>query len=59
MTVTMTRTATPRDPGQEDGAERMLVMTRTARTTIVREVVITVRRRTTDRTSLSLSGLPG
>ena len=59
MTVTMTRTATRRDPGPEDGAERMLVMTRTVRTTIVRAAEITVRRRQTVRTSLSQSGLPG
>ena len=59
MTVTTTRTATARAPGREGGAERMLGMMRTVRTTIVRAVGITVSRSRTNRTSLSQSGLPG
>ena len=59
MTVTMTRTATARAPGLEAGAERMLVMTRTVKTMIVRAAARRARRITTSRTSLSQSGLPG
>ena len=59
MTATTTRTATARAPGREGGAERMLGMMRTVRTTIVRAVARTVRSSRTKRTSSSQSGLPG
>ena len=59
MTATTTRTATARAPGLEEGAERMLGMMRTVRTTIVKGADMTVGSRTTNRTSLSPSGLPG